>query len=87
MNNLRIRKLTPKECLRLQGFSDEDYQHLVEFGLSPSQIYHMAGDSICVPCIVGLVSTIQGDKDKHIEIINRYVETKIIEERKKTYEN
>lgn len=79
---LRIRKLTPKECLRLQGFSDEDYNHLVEFGLSSSQIYHMAGDSICVPCIIGLISTISGEQNKHIDIINTYVETKIIEERK-----
>ena len=79
MNNLRIRKLTPKECLRLQGFSDTDWEHLVEFGLSDSQIYHCAGDSICVPCIIGLVSTISGEQDKHTKIINDYVEKEIIE--------
>lgn len=79
---LRIRKLTPKECIRLQGFTDTDYQHLVEFGLSDSQIYHMAGDSISVPCIVGLMSVISGDKEKHMQTINDYVEKNIIEERK-----
>ena len=77
---LRIRKLTPKECMRLMGFSDEDYAAMVEFGLSDSQIYHCAGDSICVPCIVGLVS--QFENLDHEKIINHYVETKIIEERK-----
>ena len=26
MNNLRIRKLTPKECWRLMGFDDSDFE-------------------------------------------------------------
>ena len=53
---------------------------LIEFGLSDSQIYHCAGDSICVPCIISLVS--QFENLNHEKIINDYVETKIIEERK-----
>ena len=77
---LRIRKLTPKECMRLMGFSDEDYESMVEFGLSDSQIYHCAGDSIVVSCIVGLVS--QFENLDHDKVITHYVETNIIEERK-----
>lgn len=82
-NNLRIRKLTTNECLRLQGFSDTDYEHLVEFGLSSSQIYHCAGDSICVPCIISLVSAIGGNTSKHIGITKNYIETEIIENKLK----
>ena len=78
---LRIRKLTPKECMRLMGFSDEDYESMVEFGLTPTQIYHCAGDSIVVSCIIGIMSQFEEKKD-HKKIINDYVESKVIEERK-----
>ena len=48
LSNLRIRKLTPCECMRLMGFEDADYQAMVDAGLSNSAIYHCAGDSIVV---------------------------------------
>ena len=48
--NLRIRKLTPKECFRLQGFSDEDFAK-AEKVCSNTQLYKQAGNSICVPVI------------------------------------
>ena len=47
-NTYRIRKLTPLECFRLMGFDDEDYYILKENGISNSQIYKMAGNSIVV---------------------------------------
>lgn len=47
-NTYRIRKLTPLECLRLMGFDDEDYYILKDSGISNSQIYKMAGNSIVV---------------------------------------
>jgi len=71
---LRIRKLTPKECLRLMGFTDEDYQALKDIGLSDSAIYHCAGDSIITTCLVGIISPLVNENDKHIDIINNYVE-------------
>jgi len=43
---LRIRKLTPKECFRLMGFSDEDFDSI--HGISNCQLYKMAGNSIVV---------------------------------------
>lgn len=42
----RIRKLTPKECWRLMGFSDEDFQKAKDAGVSSSQLYKQAGNSI-----------------------------------------
>lgn len=41
----RIRKLTPKECWRLMGFSDEDF-HKAEAVNSNTQLYKQAGNSI-----------------------------------------
>lgn len=44
----RIRKLTPKECWRLMGFTDEEFQKAVDAGVSNSQLYKQAGNSIVV---------------------------------------
>ena len=48
-NNFRIRKLTPKECMRLQGVPDEYTDRLIQAGISDSQIYKAAGDGLSVP--------------------------------------
>ncbi len=42
----RIRKLTPKECWRLMGFSDEAFDRAKKAGISNSQLYKQAGNSI-----------------------------------------
>lgn len=44
---VRIRKLTPKECFRLMGFSDENFE-AAEKMVSNSQLYKQAGNSIVV---------------------------------------
>lgn len=45
--DLRIRKLTPKECWRLMGFDDEDVDKASEVN-SNTQLYKQAGNSIVV---------------------------------------
>lgn len=45
---IRIRKLTPKECFRLMGFSDQDFDAAKSVGISNSQLYKQAGNSIVV---------------------------------------
>lgn len=50
----RIRKLTPLECFRLQGFPDEAHQALVDAGISDSQRYKMAGNAVTVNVIEAL---------------------------------
>lgn len=47
---IRIRKLTPRECWRLMGFSDEDYDK-AETVNSNTQLYKQAGNSIVVPVL------------------------------------
>lgn len=44
----RIRKLTPKECFRLMGVSEGDIKKIQNSGVSQSQQYKMAGNSIVV---------------------------------------
>ena len=46
----RIRRLTPRECLRLQGYFDEQIDRMIE-GTSDSQIYKQAGNGVTVTVI------------------------------------
>ena len=45
---IKIRKLTPLECWRLMGFDDEDFYKAQQSGVSNSQLYKQAGNSIVV---------------------------------------
>ncbi len=49
--NGRIRRLTPLECFRLQGFSDEYFYKAKNAGLSDSRLYKCAGNSVTVDVI------------------------------------
>ena len=53
-HNLRIRKLTPKECWRLMGFDDVDFEKASKVN-SNSQLYKQAGNSICVPVLENIL--------------------------------
>ena len=44
----RVRNMTPKEYFRLMGFSDSDIDILIENGISNTQLYKQAGNSIVV---------------------------------------
>ena len=50
-DNFRIRKLTPKECFRLMGVKDEDFERVAK-NQSNSSLYHLAGDSIVTNCLM-----------------------------------
>lgn len=50
-DGLRIRKLTPKECFRLMGVKEEDYNN-VSKNQSNSSLYHLVGDSIVTTCLM-----------------------------------
>lgn len=49
----RIRKLTPLECWRLMGFSDEDCNRASAY-VSDSSLYKQAGNSIVTSCLVAI---------------------------------
>jgi DNA (cytosine-5)-methyltransferase 1 len=50
----RIRKLTPLECWRLMGFTDKDFKKVKDSGISDTQLYKQAGNSVVVDVLVGI---------------------------------
>ena len=57
MQDVRIRKLTPKECFRLMGFSDEDFDKAAAVN-SNTQLYKQAGNSIGVPVVEHILTAL-----------------------------
>lgn len=57
--NLRIRKLTPRECWRLQGFPDWAFDRAKQAGLSDSQLYKQAGNSVTIPVIKAIAENME----------------------------
>lgn len=53
-NDCRIRKLTPKECWRLMGFTDDEFEKAKASGVSNTQLYKQAGNSIVVDVLEGI---------------------------------
>ncbi|MFI3165321.1 MAG: DNA (cytosine-5-)-methyltransferase [Bacillota bacterium] len=47
-NVLRVRKLTPRECLRLMGWKDQEIDKIKAAGISNTQMYKQAGNGIVV---------------------------------------
>ena len=70
MNNLRIRKLTPKECWRLMGFDDEDFEKAEKVN-SNTQLYKQAGNSIVVNVLQKILNNLI-DKKEHIKILELF---------------
>ena len=58
----RYRKLTQKEHFRLMGFSDADVKLLETNGISKTQIYKMAGNSIPVKMLEHLFRVVYPEK-------------------------
>lgn len=52
-SDFKIRKLTPKECFRLMGVKDEDYEKCAK-NQSDSSLFHLAGDSIVINVLMAI---------------------------------
>ena len=61
LDGYRIRKLTPKECWRLMGFDDVDFEKAAKVN-SNTQLYKQAGNSIVVNVIEAILNEIEGMK-------------------------
>ena len=48
LEGIRVRKLTPLECWVLMGFDKEDFFKAQQSGVSDTQLYKQAGNSIVV---------------------------------------
>lgn len=64
--SIAIRKLTPKECWRLQGFSDEQFERAKKAGISDTQLYKQAGNAVTVDVIdqIGKRLVLEDDETK-----------------------
>ena len=60
--NYRIRKLTPRECFRLMGVSEKDIEKIQQSGISKTQQYKMAGNSIVVDVLYYIFKKMFVDK-------------------------
>lgn len=73
--NYRIRKLTPTECWRLMGFTDEDINKCIAGGLSNAQLYKQAGNSIVVQVLEKLLKALfdQTENEDLQKFINEFL--------------
>ncbi len=62
-NQYQIRKLTPRECWRLQGFPDCAFDRAAQVN-SDSQLYKQAGNSVTVPVIFDIARRLK-EVDRH----------------------
>lgn len=60
IENMRIRKLTPKECMRLMGINDDEFDKASKV-VSNSQLYKQAGNGIVVDVFAYILSTMKGE--------------------------
>lgn len=54
-----LRLLTPREHLRLMGFTDRDYNHMILSGIEPKQVSFLAGNSICILVLEALYHSLE----------------------------
>ena len=59
----RIRKLTPKECFRLMGVKDDDFNNIAQ-NQSNASLYHLAGDSIVVDVLMAIFGNMIKESNK-----------------------
>lgn len=59
----RIRRLTPLECWRLMGFDDEDFHKAKGSGMSDTQLYKQAGNSIVVNVLEEILKKLLLEED------------------------
>lgn len=74
-NDLRIRKLTPRECGRLMNVKDEDIDKLLK-NQSNSSAYHLFGDSICTNVLMAIFGELLDVNwiEKFKEIENKFID-------------
>lgn len=57
MNKLMVRRITPKEAWRLQGFDDADFEKAAQVN-SNTQLYKQAGNSITVNVLESILKNL-----------------------------
>lgn len=65
MKNVRIRKLTNRECYRFMGVPEDYIDKLLATDIARGRHYKMAGNSICVPVLTAVFKRMFVDKTEH----------------------
>ena len=73
---LRVRKLTPRECWRLMGFTDEVFEKAEKVN-SNTQLYKQAGNSIVVNVLVEIIKKLTESVDFEMPKIKNPVRVKV----------
>lgn len=55
----KIRKLTPYETLRTQGFDEKYVENIKNNGMSDTQLYKQSGNAVCPPVITQIVNAMK----------------------------
>ena len=64
---VRLRKLTCRECFRLMNVDEDKIDRLLTAGISDSQLYRMAGNSIVVACMEGIFRNLFSTEEQEPE--------------------
>ena len=75
VQDLRIRKLTPKECFRIMGVKDIDFEKIAQ-NQSNASLYHLAGDSIVVEVLCAILGQMIKDFNFNTIIEDFYEKTR-----------
>ena len=66
-----IRKITPRECWRLTGFTDEDYDNVAQQGIGKGALYKLPGNSIVVPVLEAIFKALLLEDSSNAEKIGQ----------------
>lgn len=78
VENLNIRRLTPKECWRLMGFDDSDFEKASKVN-SNTQLYKQAGNSIVVNVLEAILKELLiAHKEEDVMTIDDYLMLQIV---------
>ena len=68
----RIRKLSPTECFRLMDVDDNDIEKIKQAGIAKTNLYKLAGNSICVSCMYHLFRKLFIEKENESQQLNLF---------------
>ena len=68
-----IRKFTPKENFRVQGFDEDFSRNIISSGVSVTQLYKQSGNAVCPPVITKIINHLSGEiLDNPIKFIDLF---------------
>lgn len=60
----RVRRLMPIECFRLQSYTDEQFQKLIDAGIPDTQLFKLAGNSVTTSVVTAIGRKLMSEIEK-----------------------